>query len=114
MEMTFPTAPDAAVPHLDVNADLGNFVYAVSQMPPGKSYMAEGTTCSWTEYIKLWSEVTSVPASYRQISVEDLIAIMPDAEFGREVADMFAYSTEPGYDGGDTGLLRAKDMRDVC
>ncbi|RAQ62494.1 NAD dependent epimerase/dehydratase [Aspergillus flavus] len=110
-EMAFPTAPDAAVPHFNVNADMGNFVYAVAKMPPGKSYMAEGTTCSWTEYMRLWSKVNSVPASYRQITLEELIDRTPDAEFGREVGDMFAYSTEPGYDGGDRELLHAADIR---
>lgn len=111
VEMTFPTAPDAAVPHFQVNADMGNFVYAVSKMPPGKSYIAEGTTCSWTEYMRLWSLVNSVPASYRQISLEELINGTPDADFGCEVGDMLVYSTDPGYDGGEKELLRAADIR---
>jgi hypothetical protein len=112
-EMAFPTAPNAEVPHLDVNADMGNFVYAVSKMPPGNKYMAEGTTCSWAEYMSLWSQVKSIPASYRKISLEEFIEKTPDAEFGREVGDMFAYSTDPGYDGGDRELLRAADIRKV-
>ncbi|KAE8145442.1 NAD(P)-binding protein [Aspergillus avenaceus] len=109
--MTFPTAPHVTVPHLDVNADMGNFVYAVSKMPPGRSYMAEGTTCSWTEYMRLWSEVNSVPAVYRQASLEEFVLGSPDAEFGREAGDMLAYSTNPGYDGGDKSLLKASDIR---
>lgn len=36
-----------------------------------------------------------------------------DREFGREVGYMFAYSTDPGYDGGDGRLLRAQDIRNV-
>ncbi|KAL2007394.1 hypothetical protein VTN00DRAFT_8832 [Thermoascus crustaceus] len=113
-EMRFPTAPDAPVPHLAVNADTGNFVYAISKLPPGKSYLAEGTTCSWTEYMRLWSEVTKVPASYRQITFAQLIEAMPDKEFGREVGDMFAYSSDPGYDGGDATLLKAADIRKLA
>ncbi|KAF9890971.1 hypothetical protein FE257_005228 [Aspergillus nanangensis] len=109
-EMTFPTAPNAAVPHLEVNADLGGFVYGVSQMPAGKSYMASGTTCSWAEYMRIWEEVNSVPARYRQITLEELIAQTPDAEFGREIGDMFLYSTDPGYDGNER-LLTAQDIR---
>lgn len=45
--MAFPMDGDKAVPHLEVNADTGNFVYAVSQLQPGKSYMAAGTECGW-------------------------------------------------------------------
>ncbi|EKG16988.1 NmrA-like protein [Macrophomina phaseolina MS6] len=109
--MRFPTAPDAPVPHLDVNADMGDFVYAVSRLPPGKSYMAEGTTCSWTEYMRLWSKVTGLPARYEQVSLQQMIDDAPDKEFGREVGDMFLYSSAPGYDGGDRSLLKAADIR---
>src|ERR1700759_992193 len=96
-QMSFPTAPHVPIPHLDVNRDTGNFVYAVAKLPPGGSYMAEGTTCSWTEYVRIWSEVTKVPASYKQVSMEQFIELLGDAEFGREVGDMFAYSSDPGY-----------------
>ncbi|GLB15282.1 hypothetical protein AtubIFM61612_005097 [Aspergillus tubingensis] len=112
-EMTFTTAPDARVPHLDVNADLGNFVYAVSKMPPGKSYMACGSYCSWAEYMRIWGRINSVPASYRQITLEELMEKTPDPEFGCEVGDMFTYSTDPGYDGGDKELLTAEDIRNA-
>lgn len=112
-KMRFPTAPDAPVPHLAVNDDLGKFVYAVSQMPPGKSYIAAGTFCSWTEYMRIWTQVTSVPSTYEQITIEQIRDSAPDKEFGREVGEMFAYSSDPGYDGGDATLLKASDLRDV-
>ncbi|PYI12637.1 NAD(P)-binding protein [Aspergillus sclerotiicarbonarius CBS 121057] len=112
-EMTFTTAPDAVVPHLDVKADMGNFVYAVAKMPPGKSYMACGTRCSWAEYMRIWGEVNLVSARYRQITLEELIERTPDREFGREVGDMFTYSTDPGYDGGDGELLTALDIENA-
>lgn len=111
--MHFPTHPNAPVPHLDVNKDTGNYVYAVTQLPPGKSYMAEGTTCSWTDYMKLWSKVTGASGTYQQITNEQLTRASPDTEFGAELADMFAYSSDPGYDGGDASLLKAADIRQV-
>lgn len=111
--MSFPTAPDASIPHFAVNADMGNFVYAVSQMPPGKSYMAAGTEGSWSEFIRLWSKETGMPAKYKEITMEEFIALVPDRAFGEEAGDMFAYSSDPGYDGGDSTLLRAEDIRKV-
>jgi hypothetical protein len=111
--MSFTTAPDAAVPHLDVNADMGNFVWAVCQMPPGRSYMAEGTTCSWSEYLRFWSHVTGARARYQQITLQQMVDAVPDKEFGREIADMFSYSSGPGYDGGDASLLKAADIEKV-
>lgn len=111
--MSFPTDPGAPVPHLDVNADTGNFVYAIAQLPPGKAYMAEGTTCGWSEYLKLLKKVTGIAASYKQVTSDELIRITADTEFGRELAYMFEYSSKPGYDGGDPSLLKATDIRKV-
>ncbi|KAG4435157.1 hypothetical protein IFR05_009357 [Cadophora sp. M221] len=108
---SFPTTPSATVPHLAVNADLGTFVHGVVQMGPGKHYMAEGTTCSWTDFVATWSKVTGKTASYRQCGVADLAENSPDRMFGEEIADMFEYSSEPGYDGGDKTLLKAEDIR---
>lgn len=108
--MRFPTSPDVAIPHLAVNADMGNFVYAVSQMPPGHAYMAAGSECSWSQYIKLWSNATGVPAMYKQITAEEFAALIPDEALGWEAADMFSYSSDPGYDGGDKTLLKASDI----
>ncbi|KAE8444289.1 hypothetical protein EG329_000696 [Mollisiaceae sp. DMI_Dod_QoI] len=110
-QMSFPTTPNKPVPHLSVNADTGPFIYAVSQMPPGKSYMCEGTTCSWSDYMTLWSSITGQKAAYTQCSLQQFIDANPDKEFGREAGDMFAYSSEPGYDGGMEGLLRKEDLR---
>lgn len=112
--MRFPTSPDAPVPHVDVNADTGNFVYAISKLPPGRSYLAAGSMCSWTEYMHLWSKINRVPASYKQISVQDMVNALPDEEYAKELADMFIYSSDPGYDGGDGSLWGVDEIREVC
>lgn len=109
--MSLTTAPDAPVPHLDVNTDLGNFVYAVSKMAPGKNYIASGTTCSWTEYMRMWGEVNSVPASYRQATLDELIAVLPDPELGREIGDNFSYFSE--FNRNERELLTPEDIREV-
>ena len=111
--MKFPTAPDAQFPHLDVNADMGNFVYAVSQLPPGKSYMAEGSTCSWPEYLGLWGDFNEVKTKYLEVSEEDFVQASPDEEFGIEAGQIWRYSSKPGHDGGDKTLLKASDIRKV-
>lgn len=111
--MSFTTAPDVPVPHLAVNEDLGSFVYGVALMGPGKHYMAEGTTCSWTDFLATWSRVTGKKANYVHISSEEMAQNNPDKMFGEELADMFAYSSEPGYDGGDKTLLKAWDIQKV-
>jgi hypothetical protein len=111
--MAFPMSGDKPVPHLDVNADTGNFIYAVAQLPPGKSYMAEGTTCGWAEYIRLFQEITGATARYEEKPIDAFVRGMPDRMLGEELGDMFLYSGEPGYDGGDASLLKAADIRKV-
>jgi hypothetical protein len=112
--MRFPTLQDKVVPHLDVNADMGNFVYAVSQMPPGKAYMCAGTFAGFEEYLYLWGEKNGVATSYKQVTFDEMVAdVGPGQEdLGVEVAHMYAYADDPGYDGG-MELLTAVDLRAV-
>ena len=111
--MSFPTDPAAQIPHLDVNTDTGPFVYAVSQMPPGKAYIAEGTRCPWPEFLATWGDVNGVRTKYQELTLEEFIQASPDKEFGAEVGDMFVYSSDPGYDGGDSSILKAADLEKV-
>lgn len=64
--------------------------------------------------MRLWSSITKIPACYKQVTLEQFIEAFPDKEFGRELGDMFTYSSDPGYDGGDRSLLKAADIRKVC
>lgn len=110
-EMRFPCSPDKPIPHLDVNADTGNFAYAVHQMAPGGHYMA-AEYLTWPEFAQAWSRVTGATIAYRQVSFDDMVGAMPDRDLGVEVALMFAYSSETGYDGGKE-VLKAEDLRKV-
>ncbi|KUJ09956.1 NAD(P)-binding protein [Mollisia scopiformis] len=110
-ETSFPTPPHTPVPHLSVRTSTGPFVSAVSRMPPGHAYMCEGTTCSWSEYMAHWSEVTGKEGRYRQCSLREFVeANHEDEMFGVEAGVMFEYSGEVGYDGGDEGLVRKEDL----
>ena len=113
-QMSFPTSPEAQVPHFAVNDDMGNFVYAVSQLPPGQHYLAEGATTTWTEFLSIWGKLNGVKTKYQELTLDQFIEICPDKPFGKEAGDMFAYTSDPGYDGGDKTLLKAEDIRKVC
>lgn len=110
--MAFTTSPDKPVPHFSPVDDMGNFTYAVSQMPPGKAYMAEGTTATWPQFLETWAKVNGVQASYKQITPEEMIEATGERDTGIEVAYMFSYSSDPGYDGG-MDLLTAADLQKV-
>ncbi|KAK0641930.1 NAD(P)-binding protein [Cercophora newfieldiana] len=110
-QMRFPVRENRPIPHHDVVGDTGNFVYAVSQMPPGKAYMAAGSIVSFGEYIRLFGEHNNVPVSYKQVTFDDMVAdTLGDEATGIEVANMYVYADDPGYDGG-MELLTAEDLR---
>jgi hypothetical protein len=110
-EMRFPCSPDKPIPHLDVNADTGNFVFAVAQMPPGKAYMA-GEYRTFPEWAQAWAKITGQRIVYKEVTFDEMVAETPDHDCGVEVALMFRYSSDPGYDGG-MELLKAEDLRKV-
>lgn len=110
--MKFPTSPNKPIPHFDPVGDMGNFVYAVHQLPPGKAYMAAGTTCSWTDFLATWGRISGYCVRYKEVTQEQMIAATPDTDAGIEVAHMFSYSSDPGYDGA-MELLTADDIRKV-
>ncbi|KAK3367855.1 NAD(P)-binding protein [Podospora didyma] len=109
-EMRFCMPATKTTPQLDVNRDTGNFVYAVYQRPPGGEYMAAGSQISWGDYIALWSKVTGVKAVYKEVTYDEQVAAEDDYDKGVEIALMFDYSGNPGYDGG-VDLLTFEDLR---
>lgn len=108
--LSFTTHPDKRVPHLDVVTDTGTFVYAVAQRPAGGHYMAAGTSCSWAEFMQTWLRTTGQRGRYEQATMQQMIEGAADPEFGREIAEMFNYTSKPGYDGG-MQLITAEDMQ---
>lgn len=111
-EMRFCVDPSRLVPHLDAVADMGNFVYAVYQSSwCGKEYIAEGTTCTFSDWIAAWSKATGKRAKYCQVPREVMVKACGDEEFGGEIADMFEYTSDPGY--APQTLLRAEDLQKV-
>lgn len=105
------TEPDAVLPHLDVQADTGYYVKALVQMEPGNMVMAAGEWCSWSEWMKKWARAMGIDeskASYKQVSIEEMAKGMGD--FGKEVGEMYEYSSKIGYFGG-LDMLRGEDLR---
>jgi hypothetical protein len=51
--------------------------------------------------MSLWSRITGRKSIYKQCTLEEFIDNCEDKPFGEEARDMFVYSSEPGYDGGE-------------
>ena len=109
------TAPEAVQPHLDVNADTGAYAHALSRMEPGRTVMAAGEWGTWPDWIRKWARAMGMDENeveYEQIGVDEMATLLGGA-FGREVAEMYEYSSWPGYDGGVRGILKGADLREV-
>ena len=113
MQMT--TSPEALAPHLNVNADMGYYVWALASLPPGENAVGASEWCTWPERQQKRAKATGIDEAtvrYEQVSVEEMSAGM--SEFGKVVAEMHEYTTWPGYDGGQQRLHREGPRQVRC
>ncbi|KAI9709619.1 MAG: hypothetical protein M1812_007667 [Candelaria pacifica] len=113
-KMFLPCDPNTPVPLVQTRKDTGNFVRALTQVPPGKTLLGYGgEKISWSEFMRLFGEVNGVKASFESNTIADFENILP-AAMGRELGEMFAYFTEFGYDGNDPEVISPKDIGVPC
>ncbi len=106
--LRIPGSGDFPTPFV-VPSDTGNFVKALSQLPPGKHLLGFGDLLTWTEYVKLWSKITGFPAAFEKSTVADMVKIAPGGR-GEEIGETFAYMQDFGYWGGDPSVIFPKDV----
>ena len=82
---------------------------ALTKVPPGKHVLAFGDLLLWSDYVKLWSKVTGVPAAFEHSTVATVDKLAPGG-YGEEIGEMYAYSQDFGYWGGDPSVVFAKDV----
>lgn len=107
------TSPDSIQPHIDVQNDTGYYVKALIQMKPGAMVIAAGVWCTWPQWIKSWAKGMGIDESevnYQQISIEEMAEGMGEA--GKEIAEMFEYSSDFGYLGGQE-MLKGEGLREM-
>lgn len=108
MVLRLPGNGDVPIP-LVVPTDAGKFVKELVKLPPGQNLIAFGDRLHWADYVKLWSKVTGVPATFEKGTLEEHAALAPWG-FGEEIGEMFAYAMDFGYDGGDPSVQSAKEV----
>jgi hypothetical protein len=90
-----PASPTAIHPFV-IPGDTGLFVDLLVHSPPKQDLLAVSEMATYTEYMKLWSEVTGVPSEVREITVEEADKAAPGG-IGREAAESTATSAEFGW-----------------
>jgi hypothetical protein len=64
---------------------------------------------TWNEYVKLWSKIVGVPATFAKTTVSAHADLAPEG-FGDEMAQMYAYAQDFGYDGSDPSVIHANSV----
>ncbi|PNP47845.1 hypothetical protein TGAMA5MH_00897 [Trichoderma gamsii] len=108
MVLRVPGSGDVPVP-LVVPSDAGYFVKALTQVPAGKNLIAFGDRMTWAEYVQLWSRITGVPATFEKTTVAEHAKLAPGG-YGEEMAEMYAYAQDYGYDGSDPSAVSAYQL----
>ncbi|KAF7556050.1 hypothetical protein G7Z17_g1749 [Cylindrodendrum hubeiense] len=104
-----PTLGDAPVAMVDASRDTGVFVNALLQVEPGIHLLGCSDVLSWNEFAALWGKIHGVTSRFESLDRKVLEDAVPGG-IGEELADMFAYIGEFGYDGGDPGVTYPKDL----
>jgi hypothetical protein len=66
-------------------------VKGLTKVPPGKNFLAFGDRLLWSDYVKLWSKITRVPAAFEHSAVEAMDKLAPGGH-GEEIGDACACS----------------------
>ncbi|KAF2270297.1 NAD(P)-binding protein [Lojkania enalia] len=105
--MEFPMSGDKKFPMVDARRDTGQFVKALLEAPAGTNLMGCGSYLSWNEWCSLWSRLLGVNATFHTCDRKVWDDMGP---FGREIADMFQYINDFGYDGGDPSVVYPSNL----
>lgn len=95
------------VPLADVA--LGNFVNALLQVEPGKNLLGYSSMLSWNEFAALWGKIHGVTCRFQRLDRTVLENAVPGG-IGEELADMFGYIGDFGYDGRDPSVVHPKEV----
>lgn len=92
---------------LVIPSDTGYYDRAIVEVGAGKNVLAFSKRTTWSDYVKLWTEITDIPASFKKTTVAEHALLAPDG-YGAETAEMYAYAMDFGYDGSDASSLMHK------
>lgn len=109
MLLKIPGSGDEPIPLVHTQ-DTGNFVDALLNLPVGTNMLAFGDRLAWPDYVELWSSITGFPATFEKTTVEEHSKLGP-ADHSAEMAEMYGYMQDFGFDGGDSSVVYSRDVR---
>jgi hypothetical protein len=97
------------MPLIVTHRDIGPFVKALTDMPPGKEIVAVSEYMTFPEYIELWGRINGVKAEYKEITRAELFEGVPEP-LASEIGDSFDYIHDFGFTGGDPDVLQPEQV----
>ncbi|KAF0638233.1 hypothetical protein FPSE5266_07766 [Fusarium pseudograminearum] len=110
--MGLPMGGDALVPLVDPRQDTGKFTKALVRTEPGKTLLGFGSLISWIKFAALWGKTYGATCRYQRIDRKVLETAVPGC-IGEELADMFEYIGEFGYDGCDPSIVYPDNVCEI-
>jgi nucleoside-diphosphate-sugar epimerase len=93
-----------------VPSDTGNYVLALTKVPPGKKLVGCSECLTWDEFVELWSRVVGVKAVYEPCTIEEHAQAVPGG-YTRMIGNMYEYATQFGYWGdGDPDVVFPEEL----
>lgn len=68
-----------------------------------------GSMMSWNEFVRIWGKFHGVECHFERLDRKIVEQAVPGG-IGEEFADMFEYTSDFGYDGGDPSVVHPKDV----
>lgn len=77
-----------------------------------KVYYGYGSMISMTQWAALLSKALGIEIAYRELTIVEYNERMTwHRGVGEELGEMYAYSAEFGFDGGEEGIISVHDVR---
>jgi len=101
-------------PFVDQNRDTAIFVHALANSPPQseiKLYYGYSEMLSFNAWAALLSKALGAKVNYKELTIDEYDErITFHKGVGRELGEMYSYSAEYGYDGGEEGIIPILDL----
>ena len=110
-ELSLPVKGERAVPIADVDLDMGKWVQALFELPPGTVFVGATEVMTWPKWLELWATHHNFKAKFRSSSLEEFGAVVPG--FSDVLGQGLIFIEEYGFDGGRPGVLWPDDVSEA-
>ncbi|KAF2171102.1 hypothetical protein M409DRAFT_64060 [Zasmidium cellare ATCC 36951] len=108
-EMALHMTGDKKIPLADLDTDLGPWISALFESPPGTTLVGATENLTWKEWLAKWATHNNVRASFRRYSDEEVQAKVPG--LGDSLLEIARFLEEYDWTGTDRGTVYPWDLR---